>query len=78
MIEKKLHFIWIGDETKCPHNCIDTWRNLNPQYEVKIWGNSELESYGWNLGGWMQEMSTHELCGVADLMRYEILPESVT
>jgi mannosyltransferase OCH1-like enzyme len=73
MIEKKLHFIWIGDESKCPHNCIDTWREKNPAYEVKIWGNEDLASYGWNLFEWMREMAPRELAGVADLMRYEIL-----
>lgn len=73
MIEKKLHFVWIGDETKRPDNCIETWRKLNPDYEIKIWGNDELASYGWVLGDWIKEMASHSLAGVADLMRYEIL-----
>ena len=73
MIEKKLHFVWIGDESKCPHNCIDTWREKNSDYEIKIWGNEDLASYGWSLGEWMKAMAPRELCGVADLMRYEIL-----
>ncbi|MBU2896276.1 glycosyltransferase family 32 protein [Vibrio hepatarius] len=73
MIEKKLHFIWIGDETKCPHNCIQTWQDKNPDYEIKIWGNQELINYGWVLSDWMQEMAKHHPSGIADLMRYEIL-----
>lgn len=73
MIEKKLHFIWIGDESKRPDNCIDTWREKNPDYEVKVWGNEHLRSYNWHLDEWMRAMGPRELCGVADLMRFEIL-----
>lgn len=73
MIEKKLHFVWIGDESKRPDNCINTWREKNPDYEVKVWGNEHLRSYNWHLDGWMRAMGPRELCGVADLMRFEIL-----
>lgn len=72
MIPKKLHFVWVGDESKCPHNCINTWRELNPDYEVKIWGNKEYESE-WINKAHMEQMWHRELNGVADMMRYEIL-----
>lgn len=73
MIPKKLHFVWIGDESKRPDHCIDSWRNLNPDYEIKIWGNEELKGNPWFNAKHIVEMAKHELCGVADMMRYEIL-----
>lgn len=73
-IPKKLHFVWVGDESKCPVNCIDTWRQLHPDYEIKIWGNRELHQLEWRLKRHMSEMEeTGQLYGVADLMRWEIL-----
>jgi len=71
VISKKLHFVWIGDETKRPDHCINTWKTLNPDYEVKIWGNDALIGNKWFNAKHIQE--SRELCGVADLMRYEIL-----
>lgn len=73
MIPKKLHFVWIGDEAKRPDDCINTWREKNPSYEVIVWGNEALNNYGWINSRHIYEMSKKELCGVADLMRYEIL-----
>ena len=46
---------------------------MNPSYEIRVWGNNDLATYGWYLSNWMTEMSKKELCAVADLMRYEIL-----
>jgi mannosyltransferase OCH1-like enzyme len=73
VIPKKLHFVWVGDESKCPHNCIDTWKKLNPDYEVRIWGNKELQDIEWVNESHMEQMWDRELNGVADMMRYEIL-----
>ena len=73
MIPKKLHFVWIGDESKRPDDCINSWREMNPQYEVIIWGNDTLNTYDWINSKHIKEMLKKELCGVADLMRYEIL-----
>lgn len=75
MIPKKLHIVWIGDESKRPDNCIDSWVRLNPSWEVKVWGNADLTGNPWRNAYHMQEMWKHELCGVADMMRYEILYE---
>lgn len=73
MIPKILHFIWIGDETKRPDNCIQSWIEKNPSYQVKIWGNSTLTEHKWMNAIHMDAMLDHELCGVADMMRLEIL-----
>lgn len=72
-VPKILHFVWVGDERKRPDGCIDSWRKLNPDYEVRVWGNSDLAERPWVNAHHMREMSRFELCGVADLMRYEIL-----
>jgi mannosyltransferase OCH1-like enzyme len=73
MIPKLLHFVWIGDESKRPDNCINTWRKLNPSYKVYVWGNKEYEKNKWANAKHMQEMYQKQLCGVADMMRYEII-----
>lgn len=72
-IPKTLHFIWVGDESKRPDNCIDTWRALNPDWEIKLWGNASLAETEWVNGAHMAEMAKRELNGVADMMRWEIL-----
>jgi mannosyltransferase OCH1-like enzyme len=47
VIPKLIHFIWVGDESKQPTNCMDTWRALNPDYEFLVWGNDDLENQDW-------------------------------
>ena len=43
MIPKLMHFIWVGDESKCPRNCMATWQDLNPDWDFVLWGNAEYE-----------------------------------
>ncbi|WP_347322296.1 glycosyltransferase family 32 protein, partial [Ralstonia pseudosolanacearum] len=73
MIPKTLHFIWIGDEAKRPDNCIQTWARLNPDYQIKIWGNDTLGQHTWLNARHMDAMLEREFNGVADMMRWEIL-----
>jgi mannosyltransferase OCH1-like enzyme len=73
MIPKKLHFIWVGDESKRPDNCIATWRDRHPGWEIKLWGNAELSEGEWVNAAHLMEMFDIELNGVADMMRWEIL-----
>lgn len=73
MIPRTLHIIWVGDESKRPDNCIATWRQHNPSWELRLWGNAELAGYGWANAPHMREMAPRELNGVADMMRWEIL-----
>jgi Glycosyltransferase sugar-binding region containing DXD motif len=72
---KKLHIVWVGDETKRPDTYIQTWRNMNPDWDIRVWGNHEYETYPWVNKAKMEEMwhSQKELNGVADIMRWEIL-----
>lgn len=73
MIPRTLHVIWVGDESKRPDNCIETWRRHNPDWELRVWGNADLGSYGWVNARHMHDMAVRELNGVADIMRWEIL-----
>ena len=73
MIPKLMHFIWVGDESKCPSNCMDTWHALNPDWEFLLWGNEDFESQDWFNRDHMTAMYDIELNGVADMMRWEIL-----
>lgn len=76
MIPRKLHIVWVGDESKRPDNCINTWRNKNPGWEIKVWGNDDLSGQTWRNAHHMEQFAKRqELCGIADLMRYEILYE---
>lgn len=74
-IPRIIHVIWVGDESRRPDNCISTWKQHNPDWTVKIWGNAELGSRGWINAQHMRTMSKRELNGVADMMRWEILYE---
>lgn len=73
MIPKLIHFIWVGDETKCPTNCMETWRAFHPDWDFQLWGNAELNGLPWVNRRHMTEMYGKELNGVADMMRWEIL-----
>ena len=73
MIPKVIHFIWVGDEAKCPTNCMDTWRAHHPDWTFIQWGNAELNELKWINRHHMMEMYGRELNGVADMMRWEIL-----
>lgn len=67
-----IHIIWIGDESKRPDDCIDTWKK---HHEVRVWGNDDLKNRSWFNAKHMMTFTLTELCGVADMMRYEILYE---
>ena len=73
LIPKIIHIVWVGDERKRPDNCIQTWRMLHPDWEIKIWGNDSLTEYAWVNAKHIQAMWLRELNGVADMMRWEIL-----
>lgn len=67
-----IHIVWIGDESKRPDDCIDTWKK---HHEVRVWGNDDLKNRSWFNAKHMMTFTLTELCGVADMMRYEILYE---
>lgn len=72
-IPRILHVVWIGDEAQRPEECIRSWARLNPGFTLKVWGNREMQETEWINAGHIEAMWHHELAGVADLMRWEIL-----
>jgi mannosyltransferase OCH1-like enzyme len=73
-IPKLIHIVWIGDETKCPHELIETWSHQNPDFTVKVWGNKEYHSGQWHNRKHMKALWKQKCYnGVADMMRFEIL-----
>lgn len=72
-IPRSLHYIWVGDQSKRPDNCIESWKKNHPCWRHILWGNEELSSHSWINLKHISEMSKRELNGVADLMRWEIL-----
>ena len=71
---RTIHIVWIGDESKRPENCIDSWRQKNPGWTVRVWGNRELTSLEWENHKHMSDMLSRQVWdGVADMMRWEIL-----
>lgn len=73
-IPNKLHFVWVGDESLCPHQYIETWRLYHPDYDIHIWGNKELQEYPWKNAAHIKMFVDKEIwAGVCDIMRWEIL-----
>jgi len=76
MIPKKLHIIWIENKTENLTQyieCIETWHQHNPEWEINIWGHEELAAYGWINAQIMRSMSDNSVHAVYHLMRWEIL-----
>jgi mannosyltransferase OCH1-like enzyme len=73
MIPRVLHIIWVGDETRRPSACIQSWIERHPDWTVKLWGNQELANRNWINRKHMEAMALQEWNGVADMMRWEIL-----
>ncbi len=73
MIDRTIHIVWVGDERRLPQECVDSWKRLNPSFQVRIWGNRDLRDRAWLNMRHIREMWGKELNGVADIMRYEIL-----
>jgi glycosyltransferase involved in cell wall biosynthesis len=69
-----IHIVWIGDESKRPDDCINTWKLFNPEWTIKVWGNKEYQETNWYNKDQMEHMWNRGLLyGVADMMRYEII-----
>jgi len=73
-IPRVIHIVWVGDEKKRPDQFIGSWREKNPEWKVRIWGNDDLTRLSWdNKAHMMAYYNSGNYHGVADLMRYEIL-----
>ena len=75
MIPRLLHVVWVGDNSKCPEETIETWRAMNPHWRVMVWRNEDLSKGHWVNRRWIEHFWDWELCGVADVMRWQILED---
>lgn len=73
VIPKKLHLVWIGEDGTRPEAAIDTWRQANPEWDIRVWNNADLAAGEWSNRDHLKAMLAHDLGGVMTLMRYEIL-----
>lgn len=71
-----IHIVWVGDNSKAPEKAIASWREKNPGWQVMVWRNEDLNSRDWKAQKWIAHFGPMgELCGVADVMRWEILEQ---
>ncbi|NBW15782.1 MAG: hypothetical protein EBR82_48125 [Caulobacteraceae bacterium] len=74
MFEKVINVIWIGDASKEPTACIESWAHGG--YEVRVHDNNTLASRPWRLHKKMKYfLENGEINGVADCMRWELMYE---
>lgn len=73
MIEKKIHVIWIGDQKKRPDRFIETWKEKNKHFSIRVWTDEDLENEKWETRDIIDKWYKKEINGAADVMRWEIL-----
>lgn len=68
-----MHQIWVGPNP-APVKWLQTWPDMHPGWQYKLWDNHDLDSWPWiNLKHMKTYFAKGLYNGVADLMRYEIL-----
>jgi mannosyltransferase OCH1-like enzyme len=73
MIPKIIHQLWIGPKQP-PFQLMDTWRNMNPDWDYMFWDENRLKTLFPNgLRNQQQYDDMEELCGKCDIARLEIL-----
>ena len=73
-IPKIIHQLWIGDKPP-PTKMMDTWYNMNPEYEYIRWTESLIKEKGIKFVCNKRILEMEEINGKADIMRWEILYE---
>lgn len=68
-IPKIIHQIWLGDQSKRPQEMIDTWKQMNPDWDCRLWTEENLPEIR-NIN---QFNAMKEFAGKADILRYELL-----
>ena len=71
-IPKIIHQLWIGDKPP-PTKMMDTWYNMNPEYEYIRWTESLIKEKGIKFVCNKRILEMEEINGKADIMRWEIL-----
>ena len=73
-IPKIIHQIWIGPKDP-PINHMNTWKNMNPDFEYIYWNEKEIVKRNLNLECKHRIQEMIEINGHADIIRWEILYE---
>lgn len=74
-IPKLLHTTWVGPKDP-PMVWINTWKELNPEYEHTLWDNEMVFGRSWRLQRHIDFFRERSMWhGVADCVRYEVLYE---
>lgn len=73
MIPKQFHFIWIGPKplSEQHRNWISTWEYHHPDWEIRIWGNSNLP----RMRNQREFDRAQSWAGKADILRLELVHE---
>ncbi len=70
MIPRALHVVWVGPDPS-PDACLDSWRRMHPDWAFTLWRD---HTAGWSNSEQIARRAARgDWCGVADVMRYEIL-----
>jgi hypothetical protein len=72
MIPKIIHQLWIGTKP-APTNHMDTWKNMNPEFEYIRWSEEELMKRDMKIECQNRVDEMVEINGKADIIRWEIL-----
>lgn len=70
-IPRRIHQMWIGDQSRRPAAIMQTWKDLNPSCEYTLWTEENLADLVFVNQDKANAMP--ELNGKCDIMRYEIL-----
>ncbi len=72
LIPPLIHFIWLGSELpEEASKMVETWKNLNPNWVVKVWTDKDVPSFGLkNQAAYDHAVNFGEK---SDIFRYEIL-----
>lgn len=76
MIPKIIHYCWFGGNVKprCVVKCIDTWKRLLPEYEIKEWNESNFDLK--NANQYVHEAYENKMWAfVTDYARLKVLYE---
>ena len=71
-----IHFIWLGAPMPELYvKNIEDWKNKNPDFEVKIWGNKDVEDFLPTMENKELYLAAPSWGNKSDLLRYEILKQ---
>lgn len=70
-----IHFIWMGSEVPEKVNeIIKTWRDKHPGWEIKVWGDKNIDTFDWiNKPAFDEAHKAKQWAEAADIWRCQIL-----